>query len=65
MPRRPPSRAHLPIYNRIVHIPVTTALKTALELEAWERQENLSEYLRGLLERRAKAKKSRKDSAHP
>jgi hypothetical protein len=35
-------------------IPVTTALKTQLELEAWECQMTLPEYLRGLLTRRGK-----------
>lgn len=32
----------------------TTALKSALEAEAWECERTLSEYLRGLLERRFK-----------
>ncbi len=35
-------------------IPVTTALKTQLELEAWECQMSLPEYVRGLLKRRGK-----------
>lgn len=35
-------------------IPVTTALKTQLELEAWECQMSLPEYVRGLLQRRGK-----------
>jgi hypothetical protein len=35
-------------------IPVTTALKTQLELEAWESQLGLAEYVRGLLTRRGK-----------
>ncbi len=35
-------------------IPMTTALKTALELEAWECQLSTVEYVRGLLERRGR-----------
>lgn len=35
-------------------VPVTTALKTQLELEAWECQMSLPEYVRGLLKRRGK-----------
>lgn len=33
---------------------VTPALKTALSVEAWECGESLSDYIRGLLERRGK-----------
>ncbi len=48
MPRRDPSlRATLTIH-------VTTALKTQLELEAWECQLSLNEYVGGLLKRRGK-----------
>lgn len=39
-------------------IPVTTALKTQLELEAWECQMSLPEYVRGLLQRRGKWRRS-------
>lgn len=46
--RRPPG------LNATLHIPVTTALKTQLELEAWESQMSLKEYVRGLLTRRGK-----------
>lgn len=35
-------------------VQVSTALKTALELEAWECQMTLPEYIRGLLSRRGK-----------
>jgi hypothetical protein len=38
----------------ILSLSVTPALKTALELEAWESQMKLSDYVRGLLERRGK-----------
>jgi len=37
-----------------IHIPVTPALKAALEVEAWECGEKLNDYIRGLLERRGK-----------
>lgn len=33
---------------------VTPALKAKLEVEAWESQQNLSDYVRGLVERRGK-----------
>lgn len=33
---------------------VTPALKAALEIEAWEESRSLSDYVRGLLERRGK-----------
>jgi hypothetical protein len=46
--RRPPG------LNATLHIPVTTALKTQLELEAWESQLTLKEYVAGLLQRRGK-----------
>lgn len=35
-------------------VPVSRALKTALELEAWESQKTLAQYVRGLLEHRGK-----------
>jgi hypothetical protein len=35
-------------------VQVSPALKTKLELEAWESQHTLSSYIRGLLERRGK-----------
>lgn len=43
-----------PGHKATLTIPVTTALKTQLELEAWECQLTLSQYIRGLLERRGK-----------
>ena len=43
-----------PAHKSTLSIPVTTALKTALELEAWECQLTLPAYIRGLLERRGK-----------
>ena len=43
-----------PGHRETLHIPVTTALKTALELEAWECQQTLPDYVRGLLSRRGK-----------
>jgi hypothetical protein len=46
--RRPPG------LNATLHIPVTTALKTQLELEAWECQLSLKQYVAGLLKRRGK-----------
>ena len=46
--RRPPG------LNATLTIPVTTALKTQLELEAWESQLTLKEYVRQLLTRRGK-----------
>jgi hypothetical protein len=46
--RRPPG------LNATLHIPVTLALKTQLELEAWESQLTLKEYVRQLLTRRGK-----------
>lgn len=49
MPERRPPGLHATL-----HVPVTTALKTQLELEAWESQLGLSEYVRGLLSRRGK-----------
>ena len=48
MPRRDPA------YAATLTIPMTTALKTQLELEAWECQQTLAAYVRGLLERRGK-----------
>jgi hypothetical protein len=47
MPRPPGLKSTLTI-------PVTTALKTQLELEAWECQMSLKEYVGGLLKRRGK-----------
>jgi hypothetical protein len=46
--RRPPG------LRATLTITVTTALKTQLELEAWESQMSLPEYIRGLLSRRGK-----------
>jgi hypothetical protein len=46
-------RNHDPRTERIA-FSVTVALKTALEAEAWEEQRTLSDYVRGLLERRGK-----------
>jgi len=43
-----------PGHRATLTIPVTTALKTQLELEAWESQLSLPEYVRGLLTRRGK-----------
>ena len=43
-----------PGYPARLTIPMTTALKTALELEAWECQLDVKEYVRGLLERRGR-----------
>lgn len=43
-----------PEHRATLTIPVTTALKTALELEAWESQLTLGAYVRGLLSRRGK-----------
>jgi hypothetical protein len=43
-----------PGHKSTLSVPVTTALKTALELEAWECQQSLPEYIRGLLMRRGK-----------
>jgi len=37
-----------------ITIYVTAALKSVLEAEAWECERTLSEYIRGLLERRGK-----------
>jgi hypothetical protein len=37
-----------------VTITMSPALKSALEMEAWECQRSLADYLRGLLERRGK-----------
>jgi hypothetical protein len=37
-----------------ISISVSYALKAALELEAWESGLNLTDYVRGLLERRGK-----------
>jgi len=51
MARRDPRS---PAHAATLHIPVSTALKTALELEAWECQQSLAEYVRGLLSRRGK-----------
>ena len=48
MPSRPEPRPQK------ITLSVTTALKTELELEAWECQRSLSDYVRGLLERRGK-----------
>lgn len=48
MPRRDPG------LRSTLTIPVTTALKTQLELEAWECQMSLGAYVRGLLTRRGK-----------
>lgn len=48
MPRRDPG------LRATLTVPVTTALKTQLELEAWESQMSLPEYVRGLLSRRGK-----------
>ena len=45
--------ARVPRTARIA-LNVTPALKTALETEAWEEQRTLSDYVRGLLERRGK-----------
>lgn len=42
----------------ILMIPVSTALKTQLELEAWECQQTLAEYIRGLLSRRTLKKRA-------
>lgn len=42
------------VYPARLTIPMTTALKTALELEAWECQQTTNEYVRGLLERRGR-----------
>jgi len=47
MPRPPGLKSTLTI-------PVTTALRTQLELEAWECQMSLKEYVGGLLKRRGK-----------
>ena len=47
------SRPHNPRTERIA-LSVTPALKTELEAEAWEEQRSLSDYVRGLLERRGK-----------
>lgn len=47
------SRPHNPRTERIA-FSVTPALKTELEAEAWEEQRSLSDYVRGLLERRGK-----------
>lgn len=43
-----------PGLNATLHIPVTLALKTQLELEAWECQLTLKAYVAGLLTRRGK-----------
>jgi hypothetical protein len=53
MPRPP----HNPRTARIA-FSVTPALKTELEAEAWECQRTLSDYIRGLLERRGKWSRS-------
>lgn len=45
--------ARLPV---LLQIPVSTALKTQLELEAWESQVGLAEYVRALLIRRKRVK---------
>lgn len=37
-----------------IHLSVTPALKSTLEVEAWESGEKLGDYIRGLLERRGK-----------
>jgi hypothetical protein len=47
MPRRDGNSATL-------NVPVTPALKAALEAEAWESGETLPTYIRGLLARRGK-----------
>jgi hypothetical protein len=46
--RRPPA------HPATLHVPISTALKTALELEAWECQLSLNDYVRGLLKRRGR-----------
>lgn len=47
-----PARPH-PRTEKLT-ISVTPTLKAALEAEAWESQRSLSDYVRGLLERRGK-----------
>jgi hypothetical protein len=49
-----PGRPRAPAHPATLRLPVSTALKTALELEAWECQLNLNDYVRGLLERRGR-----------
>lgn len=39
----------------VLMIPVSTAFKTQLELEAWECQKTLAAYVRGLLNRRKRS----------
>lgn len=48
MPRNPNPRTEKITFS------VTPTLKAALEAEAWEEQRSLSDYVRGLLERRGK-----------
>lgn len=48
MTRRPPD------YPETLRIPITSALKAQLELEAWECQKKLDEYVRDLLKTRGK-----------
>lgn len=54
MSERRPFERRPPGLKATLSIPVTSALKTALELEAWESQLTLPEYVRGLLTRRGK-----------
>lgn len=46
-------RKHPELSERVA-VRMTLALRSALELEAWECQQTLDEYVRGLLERRGK-----------
>ena len=48
MPRNPNPR------SSAISFSVTPALKAELEAEAWEVQRSLSDYVRGLIERRGK-----------
>lgn len=48
MPRNPNPRTEQ------ISFTVTPTLKAALETEAWEEQRSLSDYIRGLLERRGR-----------
>ncbi len=41
-------------YQATLNLKITRVLRAALEAEAWESQQTLSDYVRGLLERRGK-----------
>jgi hypothetical protein len=48
------TRYKTPDYPEVIRVPVTEIMKVQLELEAWEMQKTLPEYIRGLLRTRGK-----------